>query len=68
MRVEIERDAEVLIPRVCFYAAVDIQKSEELTFFYAEDYSEASDTLTRVEKCYCGSEKCSGVLPKRSLT
>jgi len=68
LRVEVERDAEVLIPRVCFYAAVDIHKGEELTFFYAEDSSEESDTLTRVEKCYCGSDKCSGILPKRSRT
>eukprot|EP00210_Caulerpa_lentillifera_P003677 g3510.t1 len=69
LRVEIEREAEIMIPRVCFYANVDIHEHEELTFFYVNINAEREDPpLTRMERCFCGSDSCCGFLPNRSQT
>ena len=48
-----------VVPRLCLFAKMDIAAGEELAYHYGE-----SDPVKAAKPCYCGSDKCSGVLPR----
>ena len=48
-----------VVPRLCLFAKMDIAAGEELTYHYGE-----SDPVKAGKPCHCGSDKCSGVLPR----
>ncbi|KAF3796143.1 Histone-lysine N-methyltransferase [Nymphaea thermarum] len=52
------RHSGALLPRLCFFAARDIQEGEELAFSYG-DVRQGH----RAVPCFCGSSNCSGLLP-----
>ncbi|KAL1545958.1 [histone H3]-lysine(4) N-trimethyltransferase [Salvia divinorum] len=54
----IVRSSGSLLPRVCFFAASDIQEDDELTFSYG-DVALSSDP----RPCFCGASSCTGILP-----
>ncbi|KAL0911044.1 hypothetical protein M5K25_019147 [Dendrobium thyrsiflorum] len=58
LTVVLVRNSGSFLPRLCFFAAVDISEGEELTFSYG-------DTRLRPNglPCFCGKEACMGVLP-----
>uniref|UniRef100_J3L4J0 SET domain-containing protein n=2 Tax=Oryza brachyantha TaxID=4533 RepID=J3L4J0_ORYBR len=52
------RSSGSLLPRLCFFAARDINEGEELTFSYGD-----ARVRPKGLPCFCGSLCCSGVLP-----
>ncbi|XP_039139640.1 LOW QUALITY PROTEIN: histone-lysine N-methyltransferase SUVR3 [Dioscorea cayenensis subsp. rotundata] len=53
------RNSGSMLPRLCFFAAIDLMQDQELTFSYGD--------VTRVKvdafPCFCGTDACFGVLP-----
>ncbi|KAM0951917.1 putative [histone H3]-lysine(4) N-trimethyltransferase chromatin remodeling SET family [Dioscorea sansibarensis] len=53
------RNSGSMLPRLCFFAAIDLMQDQELTFSYGD--------VTRVKvdafPCFCGTDACLGVLP-----
>ena len=47
-----------IIPRVVFFARLDILDEEELTFSYGESIDRSD-----AHPCFCGTSSCKGVLP-----
>lgn len=58
LSVVLVRSAGSLLPRLCFFAAIDIQESEELTFSYGSALLRQNG-----QHCFCGSSFCYGMLP-----
>ncbi|VFQ61619.1 unnamed protein product [Cuscuta campestris] len=56
----IVRSSGALLPRVCFFASMEIQEDEELSFSYGDV---ALDLPPKGSLCFCGSPSCLGVLP-----
>lgn len=52
------RNTGSLLPRLCFFAALDINDGSELTFSYGE-----GNVRSNGLPCFCGSGDCRGVLP-----
>lgn len=53
-----------LIPRICLFAARDIQANEELTFSYGEPYDgRRGVSHCAARPCACGTTACLGFLP-----
>ncbi|XP_073107821.1 histone-lysine N-methyltransferase SUVR3 [Elaeis guineensis] len=58
LSIVLVRSSGSLLPRLCFFAAVDIQEGEELTFSYG-----SARLRQNGQHCFCGSSICSGMLP-----
>ncbi|KAJ4763748.1 Histone-lysine N-methyltransferase SUVR3 [Rhynchospora pubera] len=58
LKLLLVRNSGSLLPRLCFFASVDISEDEELSFSYG-----ASAIKENSLPCFCGSANCSGVLP-----
>ncbi|XP_020578130.1 histone-lysine N-methyltransferase SUVR3-like [Phalaenopsis equestris] len=58
LMVVLVRNSGCFLPRLCFFAAVDISEGEELIFSYG-DAPRRPNGLP----CFCGKEECMGVLP-----
>lgn len=52
------RSTGSLLPRLCFFAAMDVQEGEELTFSYG-----SARPGQKGQQCFCGSSICYGTLP-----
>lgn len=52
------RNSGSLLPRLCFFAAVDILKGVELTFSYGDARIRPNGL-----RCFCGTSACCGLLP-----
>lgn len=52
------RSSGALLPRLCFFASLDIKEDEELTFSYGETRLRSNGL-----RCFCGSSCCFGMLP-----
>ncbi|KAJ0982567.1 hypothetical protein J5N97_010822 [Dioscorea zingiberensis] len=52
------RNSGSMLPRLCFFAAIDLLQGQELTFSYG-------DVRVNIDgfPCFCGTDVCSGVLP-----
>ena len=59
LAAEVVRETGFLLPRVCFFAERDVAAGEELTFSYGE-----AAELGTGRPCFCGSDSCSGFLPR----
>ncbi|XP_068634095.1 histone-lysine N-methyltransferase SUVR3 [Aristolochia californica] len=55
------RSTDVLVPRLCFFAARDILEGEELCFMYGDVIVNPNG-----QPCFCGSSACLGVLPSEA--
>ncbi|KAH0454287.1 hypothetical protein IEQ34_016211 [Dendrobium chrysotoxum] len=58
LTVVLVRNSGSFLPRLCFFAAVDISEGEELTFSYGDTHLRPNGL-----PCFCGKEACMGVLP-----
>lgn len=58
LKISLVRSSGALLPRICFFAARDIQEHEELSFSYG-DIRLKHNALP----CFCGSSCCLGILP-----
>ncbi|KAK8961288.1 Histone-lysine N-methyltransferase SUVR3 [Platanthera guangdongensis] len=52
------RNSGSFLPRLCFFAALDISEGEELTFSYGDARLRRKDS-----PCFCGKEACLRFLP-----
>ncbi|KAG0478781.1 hypothetical protein HPP92_013500 [Vanilla planifolia] len=52
------RNSGSLLPRLCFFAAADISRGDELTFSYGDTHLRPNG-----QPCFCGTAACTGVLP-----
>ncbi|KAK8942394.1 Histone-lysine N-methyltransferase SUVR3 [Platanthera zijinensis] len=52
------RNSGSFLPRLCFFAALDISEGEELTFSYGDARLRRKDS-----PCFCRKEACLGFLP-----
>lgn len=59
LEVLLVRGCGALLPRVCFFAARDIQENEELSF----SYGDISRLNPNPLPCFCASSSCLGILP-----
>lgn len=59
LEVLLVRSCGALLPRICFFAARDIQENEELSFSYGDISRLKQNPLP----CFCGSSCCLGILP-----
>ncbi|XP_020678618.1 histone-lysine N-methyltransferase SUVR3 [Dendrobium catenatum] len=58
LMVVLVRNSGSFLPRLCFFAALDISEGEELTFSYGDTHLRPNGL-----PCFCGKEACMGVLP-----
>ncbi|XP_078175707.1 SET domain protein 20 isoform X1 [Carex rostrata] len=58
LKAVLVRNSGSLLPRLCFFASMDISEDEELSFSYGESKIKENGL-----PCFCGSANCLGVLP-----
>lgn len=58
LKAVLVRNSGSLLPRLCFFASMDIAEDDELSFSYGESRIKENGL-----PCFCGSANCVGVLP-----
>lgn len=59
--IALVRSSGALLPRICFFAARDIEENEELSFSYGDIRLKQNGL-----PCFCGSCCCFGILPSEN--